>query len=123
MLALESANALENGPAAGRLSDRLHAHLAPLLGDAGVKLLFVRSALLVQREFAELATVSTTDRSMKLRQALTSRDAPITVESAELLFATFIALVSGLIGERLTLQLLNTAWPTGEATTPKDNDK
>ena len=88
-----------------------------------MRLLFVRSAMRVQGDFAALDSVASGERSAKLRATLQSKEPALTSESAELLFATFIALVSGLIGERLTTQLLRTAWPAVEATAPKDQNK
>jgi hypothetical protein len=101
---------------AGRVYDKLHAHLAPLVGDVGVQLLFVRSAKLAQGEFSFLAEVSLLEGSTKLRERLQARDPALGTESAEALFGTFFALVTTFIGERLTTQVLRRAWPTLEET-------
>jgi hypothetical protein len=106
-------NAGEHATAAGRVYDKLHAHLAPLLGAAGVQALLVRSARLTQREFSFL-DVAVVEDSTKLRERLQAQDPAVAPESAAALFATFFALVTTFIGERLTTQALRRAWPTIE---------
>lgn len=102
--------------APGRVYDKLHAHLSPIVGAAGVQLLFVRSAKLAQGEFAWSAEVSILDGSTKLRDALQAKDPAIATESAAVLFGTFFTLITTFIGERLTMQVLRAAWPTLEET-------
>jgi len=106
--------------AASRVYDKLHAHMAPLVGDAGVQLLMMRSAKLVQGEFAGLAEVSVLEGSAKLRERLLAEDPAVAPESAAALFGTFFALMSTFIGERLTTQVLRSAWPTIEETVPRE---
>jgi hypothetical protein len=106
--------------AAGRLYDKLHAHLAPLVGAAGVQLLFVRSAKLAQGEFARLAGVAILEGSTKLRECLQAQDPAVATESAAALFGTFFALIATFIGEPLTTQVLRGAWPMIEETAPKE---
>ena len=110
-------------PAAGRVYDKLHAHLAPLVGDAGVELLLVRSAKLAQGEFAWLAEVSILEGSTKLRECLRSQDPAVATESAAALFGTFFTLITTFIGERLTTQVLRRAWPTIDETAPRETRK
>jgi hypothetical protein len=102
--------------AACRVYDKIHDHMAPLVGDAGVQLLFARSAKLAQGEFAGLAEVSILEGSTQLRERLQEQDPPLAPESAEALFGTFFALITTFIGERLTTQVLRRAWPTIEET-------
>ena len=109
--------------AAGRVYDKLHAHLAPLVGDAGVQLLFVRSAKLAQGDFAWLTEVSILEGSTKLRECLQAQDPPIATESAAALFGTFFALLTTFIGERLTTQVLRRAWPTIDVTATEETRK
>ena len=98
--------------AASRVYDRLHEQMAPLVGVAGVQLLFVRSAKLAKGEFAWLSGISILEGSAKLRERLQAQDPAVSSESAVNLFGTFFALVTTLIGERLTTQILRGAWPT-----------
>ena len=109
--------------AAGRVYDKLHAHLAPLVGAAGVQLLFVRSAKLAQGEFACFAEVSILEGSTKLRECLQAQDPAVATESAAALFGTFFTLITTFIGERLTAQVLRSAWPTFEETAPREKNK
>ena len=106
--------------AAGRVYDKLHAHMAPLVGAAGVQLLFQRSAKLAQGEFACLDEVSILEGSTKLRECLQAQDPAVATESAAALFGTFFALLTTFIGERLTTQVLRSAWPTIEEAAPRE---
>ena len=90
------------------------------MGDAGVQLLFVRSAKLAKGDFVLLAEISILEGSTKLRERLHARDPEVTAESAEALFGTFFALITTLIGERLTTQVLRSAWPTIDETAPRE---
>jgi hypothetical protein len=120
LLAHEGAagSADECASAAGRVYDKLQAHLSPLLGAAGVEALFVRSVKLTHREFSFLE-VALHEGSTKLRERLRAQDAAVAAESAAALFGTFFALVTSFIGERLTTQALRHAWPTIEEMAPR----
>lgn len=98
--------------AAGRVYDKLVAHMAPLLGDAGVHLLLLRSA--------KLAEVASVESSVNLRERLHAQDGAIAPESVAAVFGTFFGLLTTFVGERLTIQLLRTAWPTFVQTTPTE---
>jgi hypothetical protein len=102
--------------AAGRVYEKLHAHLAPLVGVAGVRALFARSAKLAAGEFVLPADAVAFEDSTKLRASLGALDPVVAAATAEALFATFFALITTFIGERLTLQALRAAWPTIEGT-------
>ncbi len=109
--------------AASRVYDKLHAHIAPLVGTAGVQLLFARSAKLAQGEFAFFAEISILENSTKLRECLQAKDPAVSTEAAAALFGTFFALLTTFIGERLTGQVLRRAWPTLEAAAPREPPK
>jgi len=96
--------------------------MTPLLGVIGVGLLFARSAKLAQSEFAAFADVSVVEDSTKLRECLQAQDPAVATESAAALFATFFALLTTFIGERLTLQVVRRAWPTIAETPLTEND-
>ena len=119
LLAYEGAavSAAECALAAGRVYDKLHAHLSPLLGSAGVRALLVRSAKLTERRFSffEGAIV---ESSTKLRECLQAQDAAVATESAAVLFGTFFALITTFIGDRLTTEALRRAWPTIDEIAP-----
>jgi len=113
-------SAEERTTAAGRVYDKVHARMAPLLGDVGVQLMFVRCAKLTQGQFAFLAEVSSLEDSTKLRECLHAQDPAITTESASALFGTFFALITTFIGERLTNQVIRSAWPMIEEQAPRE---
>ena len=106
--------------AAARVYDKLHAHMAPLVGVAGVQLLFVRAAKLTPGDFAWLSEVSILEGSTKLRERLQAQDPAVAADSAVSLFGNFFALVTTFIGERLTTEILRRAWPTIEDTAPTE---
>jgi hypothetical protein len=109
--------------AAGRVYDKLQAHLAPLIGATGVQSLLVRSAKLAQGDFSGLAEVSIFEGSTQLRERLQAQESAVTTESAAALFATFFALLTTFIGARLTAQVLRRAWPMIEQTPPTETMK
>jgi hypothetical protein len=122
LLAHETATGSADEPAttaAGRVYAKLVAQLAPLVGETGVELLFLRSAKLVQGHFASVAEVSGLEGSTKLQQRLQTRKPALPSEAAEALFGTFFTLITTFIGERLTTQVLRGAWPTFEETAPE----
>jgi len=109
----------EAAAAAGRAFDKLHAHLAPLIGAAGVQALLVRSAMLRHGEFSFLEA-SILENATKLRECLQAQEATVATEAAAALLETFFALITTFIGERLTTQALRGAWPMLEATPPSE---
>lgn len=108
--------------AAGRVYDKLQAQLGPLVGAAGVQALLVRSVKLTREEFSFLE-VDVLKGSTKLRASLQAQDPAVVTESAAALFATFFALLTTFIGERLTTQALRSAWPTIEEMAAKEPRK
>lgn len=103
--------------AAGRVYDKLEAHLAPLLGQAGVRALFVRSVDLSRLAFPFLEA-SVVESSTPLRACLRRKDAAVAEASAAALFGTFFTLLSTFLGDRLTTQALRRAWPTLDEMAP-----
>lgn len=124
MLALEGAasSAHECATAAGRVYDKLQAHVAPLLGAAGVQALLVRSVKIVRGQFPFLE-VSILEGSANLRACLEAQDPAVAAESAATLFGTFFALIAVFIGERLTTEVQRRAWPTIEASASTEKSK
>ena len=109
--------------AAGRVYEKLHVNMDPLVGAPGVHLLFLRSARILQGEFAGFAEVSILEGSAKLRERMRAQAPPVATESAAALFGTFFTLSAAFIGERLTTQVLRTTWPTFEEPEPLENHK
>jgi len=115
LLALEAVAASEDArglPVASRVYERLHTHLSPLVGVAGVDMLFVRCAKLTRGEFTATVEGTLSQGSTKLRERLHAPEPALALDAAATLFATFFALLTTFIGERLTLEILRRAWPT-----------
>ncbi len=121
LLAHEGAagSAAECAAAAGRVYDKLHAHLRPLLGSAGVQALLGRSAKLTQRQFHFLEA-PIVESSTTLSESLRVQDPAVAMGAAAALFGTFFELMTTFIGERLTTQALRRAWPTIEDIAPSN---
>lgn len=97
--------------AAGIVYDKLHARLDPLLGAAGVQALFVRSAQLTHGQFSVLDTGSV-EGAAKLCERLRALEPAEAMDAAVALFGSFFTLITTFIGDRLTIQVLRSAWPT-----------
>jgi hypothetical protein len=111
----------ECAKAAGLVYDKLHAHLAPLVGSAGVQALLARSVQLTRGEFPFLE-VAVLEGSPKLRERLKAQDPVVAIESSAALFGTFFTLITTFIGERLTTEVLRRAWPMIEETSPRETE-
>jgi hypothetical protein len=107
--------------ATGRVYDKLNAQFGSLLGVAGVRALFARSAKLGGLESTRLAEVAILDSSTTLAAFFRTLDPGVASKAAEALFGTFLSLVTTFIGERLTSQALRRAWPTIEAPGATEN--
>lgn len=126
LLALEAVAAGEDGrgsPAASRVYEKLHAHLSPLVGVAGVDMLFARSAKLAQGELTDLVVGAPSEAPTKLRARLQAPEPALAPDSATMLFGTFFTLLTTFIGERLTLQILRRVWPTLDETPLEEKTK
>jgi hypothetical protein len=113
----------DSAAAAGRVYDKLPVYLAPLVGSAGVQALLVRSAKLVQDQFPCLAEAAILESSTRLRECLRAQEPAVAREAAVAFFGTFFALITTFIGERLTTEMLRSAWPTIEGAAPKETRK
>jgi hypothetical protein len=114
--------------AAGRLYDRLFNTLAPVIGPAGVRALFARSAKLNKTEFPCLANAlasregqaTAPQTSEHLVSCLDELEPVVAAKVATDLYATFFELMTTFIGERLLTQLLKTAFPALDLTESKE---
>ena len=109
--------------AAGRVYDKLNARLGPLLGVAGVRALFARSAKLAGRDLGVLAGVEFFESSTTLSAFLHELEPAVAHKAAEALLGTFLSLITTFIGERLTHQVLRGAWPTLADSAPREIEK
>jgi hypothetical protein len=113
----------ECAAAAWLVYQKLNARLAPLLGSAGVQALFVRSAKLVRAEFPAFAEIATPEGLTNLGSCLQPLDPTVATEAAATLLGTFLELMTTFIGERLTVLVLRSAWPTIDETVPMETRK
>jgi hypothetical protein len=93
----------------------LFARLAPFLGVAGTRALFVRAIKLAARDFAALRSVELgtprEDPLLGLETCLRAEPSAHAVATSVALCRTLLELLSTLIGERLVFQVLKSAWP------------
>jgi hypothetical protein len=124
LLALEreAAGADEPADAAHRVLVKIHLQLDPLLGAAGVNGLLLRSAKRVERQFPFLADREIFASSTGLRDCLHKEKPEAAMGAAEAFFGSFSDLLSGFIGNRLTTELLRSAWPAIEDIASTESD-
>ncbi|MFD2367990.1 hypothetical protein [Pseudoduganella sp. GCM10020061] len=93
---------------------QLSAHLSPLIGDSGFAALYRRTVRIESVRFDWLDASHASSTADELLQALKDQLAAVGPGQAEeantALLITFTKLLSGLIGEALTVRLLNAAW-------------
>lgn len=100
------------------------AELIPVIGVRGVDVLFSRALYLTSVRFPWLATTGDQedgDELADLKARLAAAEAVVAAEASFALLATFIELLSALIGEALTDRLLTPVWePQPPASTPEN---
>lgn len=92
---------------------QLSTHLCPLIGESGFTALQRRTIRMVSERFTWLETpdASTVDDLLACLQAQLGAAEPAEAgEANSSLLHTFTKLLSGLIGEALTIRLLQSAW-------------
>ena len=112
-------SAEERAAAAGRVYEKIFLCLTPLVGATGVRALFVRSLVLTIPEFPFLGgvLVEQPEAGVKtLRASLQGQKPDAVLHGAAALFGAFLALLATYVGQRLTAQILRTAWPELAAT-------
>ena len=112
--------------AAARVYEKLTVCLSPLVGATGVRALFARSIALTSAGFPFLAAVSVEPPEAgvnTLRASLQGQTADAVLAGAAALFGAFLSLLATYVGERLTAQVLRTAWPELAETFPAGASK
>jgi hypothetical protein len=108
-------SAEERAVAAGRVCEKIYARLTPLVGKAAASALFSRCMTLVAPDFPCFGKINLAERAESPAEllGLCLREEPAaTIDAASVaLWATLLALLSTLIGARLTVQVLRKAWP------------
>ena len=97
---------------------RLSAHLCPLIGESGFTALHRRTMRMESGRFTWLESIdaSTVDEMLAgLQTRLGAAGSAEAGEANRALLHTFTKLLSGLIGEALTIRLLQSAWPAEDA--------
>jgi hypothetical protein len=124
VLALKAGDAHTQGdPSPLWAWERLAAHLTPLIGDAGFCALYGRAVRLAAPQFQWL-TVTPTPQTIDalfrtLREDYLSVDSPAAVQANQALLSHLTGLLSTLIGDLLTMRVLDSAW--GDATGNKNH--
>lgn len=115
----KAATSEDYAAAAGRVHDKLFARLASLVSVEGARAIFTRSLKLAAIDFPCLGTVDRDARSTEskaLVDCLRGQAPAAVIETAVALYATLLSLLETLIGARLTVSVLRTAWPAFGAT-------
>jgi hypothetical protein len=93
---------------------RAAAELGPLIGTEGVRAVYARCLLLAREAFPWLPPAEITTSQVKalgdLREALEGRGPPQAYEAITALLFNVADLLARMIGESLTIHLLDTAW-------------
>ena len=103
--------------------ERMAFHLTPLIGEGGFQSLYLRAIHMALPECPRITLLkhckSTDDLFQKLREDLNFLDAVTTELCSSVLLNKFIELVSSMIGDSLTGQILHSAWddPSSQGST------
>ena len=119
--------------AAARMYEGVLVHLSPLMGTAGVHALFARSIKLAKVNHPCLDAFHTPcadstlrerrSPSERLQDCLQTQQPTETLEPAVIVFANFLSLLAAFIGERLTAQVVQGAWPETSASAPVERKR
>ena len=100
--------------AAINLWEQLAAQIIPIVGKGGFNSLYARSVFLTQSTFPWLAARSlspqTDYRFAELKMSFEGQTPAQASEANSLLLITFTGILASLIGERLTTNILRSAW-------------
>ncbi len=107
------ASSAANSPAAVRVCDRLHQHLAMFMGNGGFRALLSRALTLASAEVPWLRDVRVDpDASLDGLEELGARLGPDELLAGRVvLVAHLLALLIAFIGEDLTVRLVREVWP------------
>lgn len=104
---------------------QIAARLAPVIGGRGVDALFGRSLSLATSSFPWLAVAGDHGDSAALLASLKARfagrETDVAMEASYTLLATFIELLTTLIGEYLTERLLGSVWVSAPQESQQEN--
>ncbi len=114
--AQEAESAEERATAARRVCETIVAHLSTLVGPSAARALFARSVKLSAPDFpclgkVDLAVERAPNLPEQLEACLRGENPDAVTEASLALYATLLALLGTLIGERLTSEVLRDSWP------------
>lgn len=121
-------SAEELAAAAGRVHEKIFGRLATLLGADGARALLARSVKLTAPEFPGLRVIDfdarpTESPAQQITTCLRGEAPATATETAVALCAKMLALLTTLIGERLTFQVLRRVWPSFDASAPREDEE
>jgi hypothetical protein len=105
-----------------RIAKALHERTGKVVGSGGFDVLFARALVLARRRHPILASVSAAPGGA-LSDSADKSDAAAMQPAIVAVFATFVELLSVLIGEDLTLRLVRDAWPETSGIEPSLPDE
>jgi len=101
-----------------RVWESLATRLAPIIGERGFRVLFARSVQVTQSTFHWLALPDESSQSSffaSLRESLEREQPAVALDAHRALLLTFTRSLNALIGEVLTVRLLQASGPEGSA--------
>jgi hypothetical protein len=112
--------------AAVSMFTRLLSALSAVLGQTGSTALFRRSLKLAEATVPFYAQVRTAEHDKlfdALSASLRQQRPEVVREASQTLLTTYIELLATFIGEQLTWQLLQEAWPAVRSSRPQENEQ
>ena len=99
--------------AARRLCERFAQQLTPIIGDAGVSAICLRTMHLAQIQFPSLAVIPPQGDGpfARVQESLQGLEPGVASDAAIVVLTTASKLLDSFIGEGLTTRLLHGAWP------------
>jgi hypothetical protein len=99
--------------AARRLCERFAQQLTPIIGNAGVSAIYLRTLHLAQRQFPSLALIPPQGDGpfARVQESLRGLEPGVASDAAIVVLTTASNLLESFIGEGLTTRLLRGAWP------------
>jgi hypothetical protein len=99
--------------AARRLCEHFAQQLTPIIGDAGVSAICLRSLHLAQRQLPSLTLVAARGDGpfVRVQESLQRLEPDVALDAAIAVLTAASSLLDSFIGEGLTTRLLRGAWP------------
>jgi hypothetical protein len=116
--------ASERAAAAVRVYEHLFERLSPVIGVAGMRAVLARSARLTTPEFPcfDAVCVASELAAERLHACLLQLEEGQMADAAAALYGTLVGLLNSFIGKRLVWQVLRSAFPGIEESTPEEKE-